>query len=169
LGDAGGLGRKGAQKVVIFETDGMVNQAANASFVNNGAYQSYYKIRIPGEYPTLSASSVDTQLYGIAQAICNMDTASTPGYSSVRKPALIHCIAYGSLFDPSVSPGAGTTRSQALGVLQQIQYIGKTQSDPTTALQSYKIIIGTADNRINLIKQCVEKIMRDSVSVTLIE
>ena len=169
LGDAGGLGRKGAQKVVIFETDGMVNQAANASFVNNGAYQSYYKIRIPGEYPTLSGSSVDTQLYGIAQAICNMDTASTPGYSSVRKPALIHCIAYGSLFDPSVSPGAGTTRSQALGVLQQIQYIGKTQSDPTTALQSYKIIIGTADNRINLIKQCVEKIMRDSVSVTLIE
>ena len=40
----GGLGRKGAQKIVILETDGMANQASSASFINAGAYQSYYNV-----------------------------------------------------------------------------------------------------------------------------
>src|SRR5262249_46011834 len=44
-GDAGGNGRKGAQKIVIFETDGAPNTSASATFVNNGPYQNYYKVR----------------------------------------------------------------------------------------------------------------------------
>jgi hypothetical protein len=168
LGDAGGLGRKGAQKIIIFETDGVANTPASATFSNNGAYQSYYRIRIPGEYPA-NSGTVDTQLYGIAQTICNSDTASTPGYTSTRKPVLIHCIAYGSLFDPSVAAGASASRSAALTILQQLQYIGKTQSDPSTALPNYKIITGSSDTRITLIQQAFQKIMQDQVSVTLIE
>src|SRR5262249_2777177 len=49
-GPVGGLGRKGAGRVVIYETDGMANEDAvpvNA-FVNNGPYNSYYPIR-PGD------------------------------------------------------------------------------------------------------------------------
>lgn len=168
VGDAGGLGRKGAQKIIIFETDGVANTAANATFTNSGAYQSYYRIRIPGEYPT-NSGTVDTQIYAVAQQICNLDTAASPGYSTVRKPVLIHSIAYGSLFDPSVSGGASAARNSALAILQQVQYIGKTQANASTPLQSYKIITGTADQRITLIQQAFQKIMQDSVSVTLIE
>src|SRR5205085_2326688 len=40
----GGLGRKGAQRLVILETDGMANVATSAGFANNGANQSYYRI-----------------------------------------------------------------------------------------------------------------------------
>ena len=43
-GMAGGLGRKGAQKVIIFETDGLPNCQATASLVNAGTYK-YYQIR----------------------------------------------------------------------------------------------------------------------------
>ena len=35
-GDAGGNGRKGAQKIIIFETDGAPNTTASASFSNQG-------------------------------------------------------------------------------------------------------------------------------------
>ena len=56
-GDAGGNGRKGAQKVIIFETDGAPNTTATASLVNSGAYNSYYSIRYnsasnTGEFPS---------------------------------------------------------------------------------------------------------------------
>ena len=38
-GMAGGMGRKGAQKVIIFETDGLANATATASLVNAGSLQ----------------------------------------------------------------------------------------------------------------------------------
>ena len=38
-GMAGGMGRKGAQKVVIFETDGLPNCSATANLVNAGTLQ----------------------------------------------------------------------------------------------------------------------------------
>jgi hypothetical protein len=157
--------------VVIFETDGMANGQANALFQNSGAYQSYYKIR-SGEYPTNSLgsySSLQNQLYGVAQSIANTDTASPPGYSSTKRPALIYSIAYGTLFDPVAAPGATTERNNALGLLQQIQYIGNTQSSASNALPSDQIIIGTSDQRITRIQAAFKKIMQSSVSVTLIE
>jgi hypothetical protein len=176
LGDAGGLGRKGAQKVIIFETDGVANTPANAGFQNNGPYTSYYKIRVgpTTEYPANnngSFSGFDTQLYDIVQHICNQDNASVPGYSTPRRPVLVHSIAYGSLFDPSVasSSQAQAERNFALAILQQCQYIGSTQSDPATPLQSYKIITGTATQRISLIQQCFTKIMEDQVAVSLLQ
>ena len=59
-GMAGGMGRKGAQKVIIFETDGLPNCLATASLVNAGSY-NYYKIRYDmnrpsaSEYPSVQA------------------------------------------------------------------------------------------------------------------
>ena len=106
----------------------------------------------------------------IAQQICNMDTNSgSPGYSTTRKPVLIHSIAYGSLFDPIVESGASASRNAALTILQTVQFIGSTQASAATPLPTYKIITGPSDVRITLIQQCFTKIMQDSVSVTLIE
>ena len=52
-GMAGGMGRKGAQKLVIFETDGQPNCTATASLVNAGNY-SYYQIRYDMNKPYTS-------------------------------------------------------------------------------------------------------------------
>ena len=56
--DAGGGGRKGAQKIVIFETDGDPNTSASGNFVNGGAYNSYYKVRY--NRPTRPPASILT-------------------------------------------------------------------------------------------------------------
>ena len=50
-GDAGGNGRKGAQKIVIFETDGAPNTTATATFNNLGSNNSYYAIRYNSAQP----------------------------------------------------------------------------------------------------------------------
>jgi len=174
-GTAGGYGRIGAQKMIIFMTDGCANQAANASFTNNGAYQSYYDIRQTSEFPTNSTgsySSIPNQIYGVAQQICNLNTnAGAPGYATVKKPVLIHCIAFGTLFDASIanSSAAATTRNNALAILENVQFIGNTQATATTPLPSSKIIIGSPSNRITLMQQCFQQIQQSTVSITLIE
>src|SRR5205807_7838469 len=72
---AGGMGRKGAQKVVIFETDGLPNTTATANLVSAGSY-SYYQVRYdmnrPGssEYPAVTIytnnnSTVTSQVYAL--------------------------------------------------------------------------------------------------------
>jgi hypothetical protein len=174
-GTAGGYGRIGAQKMVILMTDGCANQAASANFTNNGQYESYYDILQNSQFPadsTGSYSSIPNQIYGVAQQICNLNTdSSAPGYSTAKKPALIHCIAFGSLFDPSIanSSAAATTRGNALTILENVQFIGSTQTTATTPLPSYKIIIGSPSQRISLMQTCFQQIQQSTVSITLIE
>ena len=63
-GMAGGMGRKGAQKVIMFETDGLPNCTASANLVSGGSY-SYYQIRYDmnhpysSEYPSINALNVN--------------------------------------------------------------------------------------------------------------
>lgn len=164
-GEAGGLGRRGAQKLIIFQTDGMANTAAAANFQNQGPYNSYYQIRQPGEYPS-NSGTVTTQLYGIVDKICAKDDASSPGYSTNRKPVLIHCLAFGTLFEPTTTD---SDKALALDLLQNIQYKGKTQATATTPLADYKKIIGTSTQRIDKLRQAFSAIMQDGVQVSLIE
>lgn len=164
-GEAGGLGRKGAQRLVILETDGMANTAASAALTNAGANNSYYKVRQPGEYPA-NSGTVTTQIYSVVNQICALETASSPGYSTTRKPVLIHCLGLGPIFDPSTN---SSQRTAALDLLQNIQYIGKTQTSATTPLASYKTITGTAQERAEKIREAFSTIMQDGVQVSLIE
>ena len=87
-----------------------------------------------------NASQVTSQIYTICQQLVAQTTASPSGYATSTKPVLIHTIAFGPVFDPS-SP----KRSSALQTLQEIQYIGNTQSSSSTSLASYKIITGSDD------------------------
>lgn len=117
-GDAGGNGRKGAQKLIIFETDGAPNTLSSAEFVNNGDSNSYYKVRYnsasPGssDFPTSvngtgdNSTTVRNQIYAVCNQICALETASPPGYSTTSKKVLIHCIGFGPVFDPSSSSAA---------------------------------------------------------------
>ncbi len=171
-GDAGGRGRRGAQKIIIFETDGAPNTTAGAQFVNNGPYLSYYRVRYnsanPGgsEYPTGvsgyadNASQVTSQIFSICQQICALDTAGSPGFSTPSKPVLIHCIGFGAQFDPS-SPG----QAAAVATLDQMQQIGSV----TDGMPSYKIIYGTDAEVASRLQQAFTKILQSGVQVSLIE
>jgi hypothetical protein len=164
-GEAGGLGRRGAQKLVILETDGVANVAASATFSNNGPYGSYYKIRYPGEFPT-NSGSVESQCYGVVDRLVALDTASAPGYSTARKPVLIHCLAFGTLFEPS---NPAPEKATALDFLQTIQAKGNTQASAADPLPTYKMIVGTSEERITKLQQAFSSIMQDGIQVTLIQ
>jgi Flp pilus assembly protein TadG len=164
-GQAGGLGRRGAQKLIILETDGMANTPASGQFVSSGAYNSYYRVRQPGEYPT-NSGTVTSQIYTVVDQIVGLDSGLNPGFSTLRKPTTIHCLAFGTLFEPSTSDPDQAT---ALDLLQTIQYKGGTQSSPSTLLPDYKRIVGTADERVSKLRTAFRAIMQDGVQVTLIE
>jgi Flp pilus assembly protein TadG len=177
-GDTGGLGRKGAQKLVVLETDGLPNTTATANFQDNGAYNSYYKVRYNSSTPSSSEfpstagwgdndPNVTSEIYGICNQICALDTASPAGYSTVRKPVLIHCVGFGPVYDVG-SP----QRASALQTLEQIQYIGKTQPTPGYAMdlnQPYKIINGTQAQMVNQLQQAFTIIMQGGVEISLLQ
>jgi hypothetical protein len=183
-GQVGGLGRRGAQKTIIFETDGMVAATAYSSFSKvfskdsgNRPGYSYFAVRQPsGEYPDYvvgDTTLAPQEAKDVAQAICNMETdPSTPGYGTTRKKVFVHTIAFGSLFDPSNS---SSYKTNALNLLQSLQAIGYTQeapgqpNDATTALPSYKVITGSAQTRIDNLQTAFTKILQDGLQLALIK
>jgi Flp pilus assembly protein TadG len=171
-GIAGGNGRKGAQKIVIFETDGAPNTTANASLQNSGSYQSYYKVRYNpaspsgSEYPNSvngysdNSGTVTSQIYSICQQIVAADTASPPGYTSGARKVLIHCLGFGPMFAPGSSTAAPNTAT-----LNQMQTIGNVND----GMPSYKIIYGTQTQIINSLQQAFTNILESTVPVSLIQ
>lgn len=171
-GIAGGNGRKGAQKIIIFETDGAPNTTASASLVNGGPYQSYYKVRYsmsnPGgsEYPSGIGGyndndpTVTSQIFNLCTQICAPDNGSPAGYSSGPRKVLIHCIGFGPMFDPASSEAASNTAT-----LNQMQTIGNV----TDGMPSYKIIYGNQTTVINDLQQAFSNILESTVPVSLIQ
>ncbi len=166
-GDAGGNGRRGAQKIVIFETDGSPNVTASATFNNLGSNKCYYSIRYnsasPGgsEYPNVGGSSgVTTEIYNLCSRLVAMETDSQPGYSTANKKALIHCIGFGPEFSPS---SANATTNKA--VLNQMQTLGNV----TDGMPSYKIIYGTESQVTTKLQQALTQILQSGVQISLIQ
>jgi hypothetical protein len=124
----------------------MANNDVSAGFISAGAYNSYDNIRQPGEYPQYTSSDVPTHLYQVVSQHCVLDTANPPGYSTTLPDY-----------------------NAALTLLQNIQYIGGTQSSPSTPLAPYKIITRTPTQRTDLIRQAFSKIMQDGIQVSLIQ
>jgi hypothetical protein len=164
---AGGFGRRGAQKLVILETDGMANVATNASKVNGGPYQSYYNLPPLGSISS-SGASASTDAVSVATQICAMDTAGPiPGFSTTRNPCKIHCIVFGAIFEPTA---AGATQSQAVALMQQISTIGNT-TFPSSASgpEGYKWCIGTLADRQNKLKQAFTNVLDQDVGILLVK
>jgi Flp pilus assembly protein TadG len=171
-GDAGGNGRKGAQKIIIFETDGAPNTTASAGFTNSGAYNSYYNVRYnsasPGgsEYPynvrgyNDNDSAVTSQIYNLCRTICASDSASPAGYSTSTKKVQIHCIGFGPVFD-----AASPDRAAAIATLNQMQQIGNV----TDGMPSYKIIVGDEATVASKLQQAFTKILQNGIQVSLIQ
>jgi hypothetical protein len=188
-GQAGGLGRKGAQKLVIFETDGVCSATAydpsagiGSIFDSSGGpYNSYFKVRFdaPGsarnEYPPyVAAASVQyptspgDQALAVATQICAADTANPPGFTTARKPVRVYSLAFGSLFQNLADPRA----QQALNLLNQIQTIGGVttpvkiidNSTPNPPSTTNPPLPNMAQN----LQNAMSNIMQDGYSVTLV-
>jgi hypothetical protein len=165
-GMAGGLGRKGSQKVIIFETDGLPNCQATASLVNAGTY-NYYQIRYDmnrpnsSEYPSvtpfsdLNDSSVLNQIYSLIQQLAS-------NYSTTRNPFRLYALGYGPVFQ-------GPNASGALSTLQSMQYYAGTQSSASTPLAASQIVTGTdAQMSANMVN-AFTSILESGVQIALIK
>jgi Flp pilus assembly protein TadG len=171
-GIAGGSGRKGAQKILIFETDGAPNTTASANLTNGGSYQSYYNVRYNpsgpsgSEYPNSingygdNASTVTSQINSLCQQIVAADTASPPGYTSGPRKVLIHCLGFGPLFAPGSSEASAN-----IATLNQMQTIGNVND----GMPSYKIIYGDQTTIVNNLQQAFTQILESTVPVSLIQ
>ena len=86
----GGYGRKGAQRLVILETDGLANASTSAATTNAGAYQGYFNVG-PGNSYSSSSTDPNTDAINVANQICALynDTSyGLPGFSTTAKPVI---------------------------------------------------------------------------------
>jgi Flp pilus assembly protein TadG len=173
----GGLGRKGAQRLLILETDGMANMASSVPFVSsvttgtNPTNNSYFNIG--GDNATTSGTAASTDAINIATKICALttDTTNGPGFATPTKPVIIHCIAFGALFQPDADGTAGG--NQAMSLLQSISAIGGTgfpaSVTDTGSPYYYKLCIGTLAERQAKLQTAFTKIMDDGISIIMVK
>jgi hypothetical protein len=166
----GGFGRKGSQRMVVLETDGMANVSTQQIFTNLGPYNSYYDLT-PGTLQT-SGVAPGTDAIQIATRICALttDNSTGPGFALPNKPVLIHCIAFGAVFEPTA---AGSEASSAFAMLQQISQIGGTGFPSSVTATGdpnyYKLCIGTLTQRQQKLRTAFSKIMDDGISVVMVK
>jgi hypothetical protein len=175
-GDAGGMGRQGAQRIVVFETDGFPNTASLTSLAGSGA-DSYYPIRVTNpqnlpdsanvEWPS-GGSYMDSDVFTVVKQICALTTDNPPGFSTTRKKALVHGIGFGDIFEPS---NAGTaSQNNALTFLQSVQYYGNTALDTVGAnFPANKRVYGTSTQRVAAMQAAFTNILQSGVQVSLIK
>lgn len=170
-----GSGRRGAQKIVIFETDGVPNSYRVPTF-NPRGFNSYYTLA----GSVTGAGNGDATGIGhahniIKQMVKQMATTSTTsgtgddsGLSLPNAPTRVYPIAFGDLFDPVLAPGANF-RDDAHLFLAKCAEFGGTGPAGATELSSNFVITGTYDQRITNLRNCLERIFQSGVSVVLIE
>lgn len=165
---AGGFGRRGVQRLVILETDGMANVNDNVAngMSNGGPYNSYYRI-LPGDvvYPT---GYTQAGAMAVVNQLTALDSANPPGYATPRKPVIIHAIAFGAIFEPTAS---GTEQTNAVNFLQAISAAGETifPSSSSDARYGYKWVIGTMDERKAKMQAAFRKIMDDGEAIAIVK
>jgi hypothetical protein len=164
-GMAGGMGRKGAQKVVIFETDGLANCKADARLINAGTY-SYYDIRYDMNNPTgsqfpsvtganINDSAVLNQVYSLVDQLRS-------DFGTTRNPFRLYALGFGPVF-------TGPDSTDALTTLQTMQYHAGTQSDANTALSSNQIITGSDSTMSANMVSAFTSILQNGVQIALIK
>jgi Flp pilus assembly protein TadG len=168
----GGFGRKGAQRLVILETDGMANVATGAGFANNGANQSYYRITPSDTVTTTGAVSPGQNAIDVATKLAALDTDAVngPGYSTASKPLILHCIAFGAVFEPTAQ---GSEPANAMAFLQSLSAIGNTgfpsSVTDTGSPDFYKICTGTLQDRQDKLRTAFTRIFDAGVAVILVK
>ena len=155
-------GRKGANKMIIFETDGQPNSNASGTFQSGGAYLSKFtSISDAGSSGADATAALNTLQY-----VCNLTTANPTGYSTIKNPVSVHSIAFGQLFETN-STSTGT--AAAMDFLVKCQIKGMTSPAGSTTLSSEKIIIGDYNTRIEKIRSAFERVLQSGIQITLVD
>ncbi len=164
----GGFGRKGAEKLVILETDGMANVSSTVSTVNNGAYNSYYNTP-PLATISSSGANSDTDAINAATVLTSLTTSGNPipGFSTPTNGVTIQCIVFGAIFEPDAS---GSDQSDAVSLMQSLSTLGGTvfPSSSTDPVNGYKWCIGTLAQRQAKLQQAFTTVMDDEISIILV-
>jgi hypothetical protein len=171
-----GNGRRGAQKLVIFETDGVPNSYTALTF-NKMGFNSYYNA-YSGNYtgagngdPTSMADAyavIQQIVKPMASSAVTSGTGADSGLSLPNAPALVFPIAFGDLFDSVLSPNA-TFRPTAQQFLANCAFYGNTGPSGATTLPSTQIITGPYSQRITNLRNCLQQIFQSGVSVALVQ
>lgn len=159
-----GTGRRGASKIIVFETDGVPNSLINWNYQQQGRNSHY----TDGGNGSGSSSAAMTQSYNIVDKLMLppvSGTAGDSGFNASSAPCRVHAIAFGDLF--SISP-LTTPGQAALDFLGTVQFKGKTQST-NTAISSTNIVTGDYSTRIDTLKNLMQRIMQSGIQVTLIQ
>ncbi len=175
-GQGGGAGRVGAQRMVILETDGMANQSSTVPFISsvtsgsNPTNNSYYVTG--GNNASASSASPSQDAINVATKICALttDTANGPGFSTPTKSVILHCIAFGAVFEPDAS---GTEGAAAMSFLQSLSAIGGTgfpsTVNDTSSPYYYKICIGTLAQRQAKLQAAFTTIIDSGISIIMVK
>jgi Flp pilus assembly protein TadG len=155
-------GRKGANKMIVFETDGVPTSNANGTFQSGGAYLS----KFTGISDAGSSGADDIYALNTLQYVCNLTSANPNGYSTIKNPVSVHSIAFGQLFETN---STSTGKPAAMDFLVKCQIKGNTSPSGATTLNSEKMIIGTYNQRIEKIRSAFEKVLQSGIQITLIE
>nr|MCU0706192.1 hypothetical protein [Fimbriiglobus sp.] len=154
----GGTGRRGAAKIVIFETDGVPNGRPAWTYTGTG-WNTYF--REGGSSPGSSAEDDAIQVVNRMR-----QQAGSGGFSLPSAPARVFAIGFGDLF--AISPPTASATS-ARNFLLNVQKAGGTSAAADTALPAGHIITGPYQTRIDNLRNTLERIMQSGVQVTLIE
>jgi hypothetical protein len=160
---SGAGGRRGAAKIVIFETDGVPNSTQNWDFAANGFNSRYNWVDAGNNHGNGSATSMN-EAYDVASQIAAPTTSSAPGFSLPNAPARIYSIAFGDLFSSTSS-----FRPTALTFLQTVQFRGNALASASTPLPTEQVITGDYTTRINNLRTGLERIFQNGVQVALVE
>lgn len=157
-------GRRGASKIVVFETDGVPNATQGYTF-NKYGYDSYYAYTSAGVGATLTtASNAATAV--VDQMEVTMASTNTSGTNSglslPSAPCRVYAIGFGDIFSTTAGPTAAN-------FLLSIQQHGQTSAASDTAIPSYQIITGSYTTRITNLKTALERICQSGVQVTLVQ
>lgn len=158
----GGSGRRGAAKVVIFETDGVPNARERWTYSGSGANTYYAE---GGSYPGTSAADDSIQIVNKMNQL-----QGSGGYNLPNNSVKVFCLAFGDLYTPTPYTAAAQS---GLVYLAQLQKAGNTLPSTVTPVYtdfpSGQIIAGTYQNRIAQLKSAMQTIMQSGIQVTLIQ
>lgn len=180
LSPSGG-GRRGAAKLVVFETDGVPN-AYQAWSYSQAGYNSSYTRTGNGASLGNGNSTVITQATSVIDQIVKnvaSDTTSDSGHSLPNTKARVYAIGFGDLF----STPSATFQPQARSFLLTVQKKGNTSASSATAIPDNQIITGAYQRpdpslpvsptnpagRIEKLRDAMQTIMQGGVQVTLIQ
>jgi hypothetical protein len=173
-GESGGGGRRGAQKIIIFESDGVPtvqSDVGSAIFVSSTNSTGYYKIRAGGgarqEYPAWAdyefitippPAATVSNIMTVVNQLCAAEAAG--GFMvSARKPVMLYGLFY-------VSTESASGSASTLAQMQAASGVGGS----STTLAPYQVIDGTdAVTNQTLMETAFNKILNNGVQLTLIQ